>query len=487
MAIIQGIISLLSRSVGKIFSALFDWAVVALFGRVSGSSKIWLSALMAAAAAWPILVAGALAPRIATLVIAFVPLSGSVSANVMRAVWIALVLLVPIAVGVVLRVQTPPERRRGSWVRSVGRGFPITLGLSAAFVVLLVTVPALRIASAVRGRRDVHLPLVTTTESYERAAQITRDTLRRRGFAVEAAPVPWWSALPSKLVRSVARSGLASYVPEHTAYFRGSDLEVVLYPNALLLRGPIAETARVQAVLVEALTGRPGMLQAMSAEAQAIEEQIQRVWTIYRQQPEAHQNAWALRSRVDDIGADLARRSLEFDEWQVIYRELLQLDRALRGAPQVIERALGEDEPVPPAMGEAAGNNGSRTLSTRELMRRIGDVGSRLVAKELELARVELRADAEAELAMVKLLAVAAIGVLSGVHLLIVAALLGVARWLEAPIGALATGAVSLAVLGLAVAAALGYAGWRSRVSVPLASTRKTVTEDVQWVKERVA
>jgi uncharacterized membrane protein YqjE len=138
-------------------------------------------------------------------------------------------------------------------------------------------------------------------------------------------------------------------------------------------------------------------------------------------------------------------------------------------------------------MGEAAGNNGSRTLSTRELMRRIGDVGSRLVAKELELARVELRADAEAELAMVKLLAVAAIGVLSGVHLLIVAALLGVARWLEAPIGALATGAVSLAVLGLAVAAALGYAGWRSRVSVPLASTRKTVTEDVQWVKERVA
>ena len=36
MAILQGIISLLTRSVGKIVSALFDWAVVALFGRVEG-------------------------------------------------------------------------------------------------------------------------------------------------------------------------------------------------------------------------------------------------------------------------------------------------------------------------------------------------------------------------------------------------------------------------------------------------------------------
>jgi hypothetical protein len=487
MAIIQGIVSLISRSVGKIFSALFDWAVVALFGRVSGQSKVWLSALMAAAAAWPILVVGALVPRIAALVVALVPLSGTVSSNAMRAIWIALALLVPVAVGVVLRIQAPPDRRRCSWIGTVARGFPITLALSSAFAVLLVTVPALRVASAVRGRQDVHVPLVTTTDSYDRAAQLTEATLRRRGFPVEAARPPWWSALPSKLVHSVGRSALASYVPEHTAYFRGGELEVVLYPNALLLRGPVDETARAHGVLVEALTGRPGILQTTSGEAQDIERQIQRVWTIYREQPEAHRNAWSLSSRLDEIGADLAGRAVAFDEWQVIYRQLLQLDRALGGDPQIIERALGEDEAVPAAVAETAGDPDSRRLSTRELMGRIADTGSRLVAKEMELARVELRADVEAQLGMVKLVSAAAVGALSGVNLLLLAALLAAARWLGASLNALAFGAIALAVLGLALATALAYAGWQRRVNAPLAATRRTVTEDVRWVKERVA
>src|SRR5687767_14649709 len=105
MAIIQGIISLLTRSVGKIFSALFDWAVVALFGRVGGQQKMWLSALMGAAAMWPVLLLGVAAPKIAVFAVAFVPLSTSVPAGVVRAIWVALAVLVPVIVGVVLRLQ----------------------------------------------------------------------------------------------------------------------------------------------------------------------------------------------------------------------------------------------------------------------------------------------------------------------------------------------------------------------------------------------
>ena len=35
--------------------------------------------------------------------------------------------------------------------------------------------------------------------------------------------------------------------------------------------------------------------------------------------------------------------------------------------------------------------------------------------------------------------------------------------------------------------AIVGYIGWQRRVTRPLAVTRKTVTEDLQWVKERLA
>src|SRR5262245_36822149 len=53
MAILQPLLALLSRSVGRILSALFGWAVVALFGETSRSEKIWLSALVGAAAGAP--------------------------------------------------------------------------------------------------------------------------------------------------------------------------------------------------------------------------------------------------------------------------------------------------------------------------------------------------------------------------------------------------------------------------------------------------
>src|SRR5215831_8000342 len=107
MAIFQALVSLLSRSVGRIVSAAFGWAVVALFGETSRSSKMWLSGLVAAAAAWPLLVLGVAAPKIAALVIAFVPIPHGVPAWTVRVIWIALALLVPLAVGLAMAMRRP--------------------------------------------------------------------------------------------------------------------------------------------------------------------------------------------------------------------------------------------------------------------------------------------------------------------------------------------------------------------------------------------
>jgi putative superfamily III holin-X len=39
----------------------------------------------------------------------------------------------------------------------------------------------------------------------------------------------------------------------------------------------------------------------------------------------------------------------------------------------------------------------------------------------------------------------------------------------------------------LAIAAGVGSVGWRRHVTTPLALTRQTLKEDIQWAKERVA
>ena len=481
MAILQGIISLLTRSVGKIFSALFDWAVVALFGRVEGRQKIWLSALMGAAALWPVLLLGVAAPKVAVFAIAFVPLSSSVPAGVLRAIWVALAVLVPVTVGVVLRLQAPAEQQRGTWPSTVVRGFPITLGLSAAFLVLLLTVPVLRIASAVRGRQDVQMPLITTGKSYRVAVDLIATTLRRHGFSIARVEPPWWSAAPAKVLHRMSGEAFRAYVPEQTAYYRGDHLEVALYPNALMLRGTVDETGRAHGLLVEALTGQPDMLQTTAVEAQEIERQIQRVWTVFRENPGAHRNARPLLSRLNEIAADLSRRALPFDEWQVVYRQTLQLGRALGDEPQLIEHTLGERQAVVAGVGPDRDGARHRHVPTRELVSRAIDVGARLVSKKIELARAEVQADLAAEVGTAKMLTGAAVGLVLAISVMLLAAIAALVAWVPNWLVATACGLLCLALSGL-----LGYAGWKQRVGVPLTMTQASLQKDVQWAKRRI-
>ena len=124
----------------------------------------------------------------------------------------------------------------------------------------------------------------------------------------------------------------------------------------------------------------------------------------------------------------------------------------------------------------------ARSLSTVELVSRLVKAGSLLIAKEVELARAEIKADLQAELGVLKLLIAAAVAAVLGVNLLFVSAVFALAQWLPGWLAALA-----FAGMVLAIAIGLGLIGWARRVSSPLAVTRKTVKEDMQWAKERLA
>src|SRR5262245_40628810 len=190
MAIIQPLLAWLSRSVGRLVSSLFGWAVVALFGETSRSEKLWLSALVAAAAAWPFLLIGVIWPRLAAFVLAFIPLPAWVPRQAIRWIWIVLAFAVPFAVGVAVALRARGERPAipGAVVEStpgdsdkpiaeraplheskvvrVLRGLPITVGITAAFLVVVVAVPLQRVVMVIRRRVEIYVPLVTDAKGY---------------------------------------------------------------------------------------------------------------------------------------------------------------------------------------------------------------------------------------------------------------------------------------------------------------------------------
>jgi uncharacterized membrane protein YqjE len=122
-----------------------------------------------------------------------------------------------------------------------------------------------------------------------------------------------------------------------------------------------------------------------------------------------------------------------------------------------------------------------RSLPSPRLVGETAREAIALIRAQVELAKVELKEDLRSETAAAKGLSVAAVAGLSGLNLLLVAAAFGLASVMPVWAALLIVAAVVLLVAG--IAAAIGV----KKLRVPLQRTRKSLQEDVRWVKERTA
>jgi len=481
MALLQALFSFIGKSAGKILTAIFGWAVVALFGQTSPKEHTLLSGLVASAAAWPILVAGTIFPRIATFVVAFVPLSDRVPTSVLRIVWLGLALLVPILIGTVVAAKAPPGTARESFVKRTLRGFPIALGISAAFVLMFVSVPVLRVLSAARGRKDDHLTCITRGDKYDAIARVIDHLLERNAINARRTEPSWWLSGPANVLRKLGGKALRGFMPEHTAYWSGPELEIAFYPSDILIRGKNRQTAWTHGLLAEALAHEP-CRQTFDPNAQDLERQIRQVWSVYDENPSAHVRSAALLSRVVDITKELSKIKIDHDEWQILYRQVLQLARALHGQPQILQDEVTSTEPFMQEPETSTKDEQPLTvLSTAELVAQLTQQSTDLVKKQVELAQSELRLDIKREITAFAGFGIAGACAFATFILLLVAAVFALAEEMSGWQAALI---VSGAVLVLGGVAAL--VGWLKRVKTPLGLTQKTLKEDAQWAKERL-
>jgi hypothetical protein len=336
VAVLQALFALISRSAGKILNAVFGWAVRALFGHASETERTLLSGLVAAAAAWPFLLVGLVAPKIATLLLAFVPLPDWVPGWTVRLVWAALVLIVPCAVGIAVAMRGPPQVRRRPFWRRLVSGFPITLGLALAFIIMFVTVPVLRLVSLLKGEQSGDVPLVTEAEAYRETAALCIRTLNAHGFGMAPTNPGWWAQAPLRVLRVFSHDAFAAFVPEHLESYAGPGLRVSFFPSGAVLRGKSGKLSWAHGLIAETTAEIDGF-QTSSATAQRLEAQIHRLWKILNEEPVAHLRSHRLLGLTRELVERLGETNVAYDDWQVLYRQLMQLERALRGEPQLLE------------------------------------------------------------------------------------------------------------------------------------------------------
>jgi hypothetical protein len=483
MALLQALFSLIAKSAGKILNAIFGWAVVALFGRTSSKEQTVLSGLVGLAAAWPLLLLGIVFPKLAVFVLSFVPMSQHVPTWIVRLVWIVLAVLAPLVIGLVVAAKaprgTPPEPFA---VRAL-RGFPITMGIAGAFVLMFVTVPVLRIASAARGRKDEHVACITDGDAYDAVASQIEKLIDVQRLGTTRTDPSWWLWGPSKVLQKLGGRALRGFIPRRLAYWKGPDLEIAFYPSDILIRGPSKQTAWTHDLLSEELVHGPS-LQTFGSTAQDLERQIRDVWSVLAENPDAHRNSRALRSRLREIVTDLGNAKIEYDDWQVVYRQTLQLARALAGEPQMLRWVrLPKEDGMDEKFESPAAENAPylESVPTAELLSTLLRGSTELVKKEVDLAKAELRQDVKREVQMAAGLGVAGVFGLVALTLFFVAA----AFALETTIPGWAAG-LAVAGLALAISVVAGVLGWVRRVKKPLDKTERTLKEDVRWAKQRM-
>ena len=317
------------RAAGKVLDVLFGGVVRSLFGQTSRPDRLFLAGLVALAAVWPLLLAALIFPRVA--------ISQGIASWGVRAVCLALCLAVPVGVGLAVTAAKGPVFTGGNgpfWKR-LFRGFPVTVALAGALLVMLVSVP-MRLAAALRKERSSSLPLMTDAAAYHQVVALILTALNQHGFGLHPGAPAWWFHAPIRLLGRLGGDAFRKFLPQTLQHYAASDLEVSFYANRVVVTGRRRKVSWARGVIEEVVAHTDG-LQTEAPAAQTLERLIHRVWMVHDEIGDNAPNRGRLLQMVDRIARRLGGLDIDSDDWQILYRQLMQVERAVRGHRQILE------------------------------------------------------------------------------------------------------------------------------------------------------
>jgi hypothetical protein len=340
---VQALIAGISRSAGKILNTAFGWATVMLFGRIPQDKQINLSVITFGSLLWVLALIGTAFPSVGTWLLGFVKLPHWVNPDWVRLAMIVGIFAIPLAIGVGAVLMLPEEQKpKGEgYVFAILRGYPYTVGLAITLVMLLVLAPVLKVRNILRRWTDRHVPVIVEPQHYPRVVQDLHHALERGGLSTRALPASWMIRVPTRVLTFFAGGSVKNLVAERLTTLVGPTIEILLHPSDLAISGRELDVARTQAILATNLTFTQAYL-TWDKEANDLEDRLRRIWDGFRRQ--AHRIDGSVEQDWDDLDVvenDLKHLKLPYEEWEVVYREILTVRVALlRRHPALADRTL---------------------------------------------------------------------------------------------------------------------------------------------------
>ena len=333
MVIIAPILALLSRMAGKLLNTIFGWATVTLFGRVPQSRQIFLSIIALGSVLWLAVVLGIVFPDFGTFLVGFVPLPDWVDEAWVRLAMLVAAVLIPVVVGVIsLLMLEPGERPQGILAKGkdVLKGYPYTLGLALTLVLMTILVPFVKLRVIMKRWSSQHMPVLVEADDYLKVADQIERTLDQRGWSTQRQQASWLLRFPTRLLTFFASGAIDDLVAENLTVLRAPSLEVVLHPADLVINGKKEDVVHARAAITEQLSFSEAHL-TWTKEGNELEDQLNDLWR--RIKGTKGRSYWTrAAASLQEIDRELGRLEVPFEEWEVLFRTKLLLERELLGA-----------------------------------------------------------------------------------------------------------------------------------------------------------
>ena len=331
------------------------WSTVMLFGKVPRTREPHLFVMSIGSICWTVAAVSVAIPPVGAFLLGFLPLPEQLDSLIAWYVMLALMIAIPpLVAAAVVRALDADERPRGypALAGMLLKGYPFVLTL--ALILLLMSF--LRLVTTLRNRgrgwTERHVPLIVRPEEYATVLDDIQKVLARGDPAVRATAAGWPLRVPTKVLTVAGGPAVRGLLTERPMALTSERLEAVLHLSDLVLRGRERDVNRARALLAEQLAFSPAHL-TWSEEANAIEDRLRSIWQDFKDAPDTRVDA-AVIDRLRSVEEELRTADLDFEEWEVLMREKLLVERSLlHVAMGLIREPMDLTEVAPEAMGAA--------------------------------------------------------------------------------------------------------------------------------------
>jgi hypothetical protein len=331
------------RFAGDLLMSALGWASSLLFGRVPRSHQVLLVLMMALSFLWVIVILSLVLPSIGSFLLAATPHPPFMDNGWLAVALIVSAVVLPLAIGLAgFLVPSAGERPKGlAVVGEILRGYLLAPLISGLLIYLAVLGMSRKARSARHGWSDSHVAIVVEPDGYDDLAKAVEQAVDDAGLEVAVREAPRALTFPAWLLTRVAGANVRRLRPDRLLELTGRHLRIGIYPSDIAISGPTGSQTRARAAILSRLVTAAAHL-TTSAEAQALEDRLRRLAKLGSDG----------KPSFGSIDASLLELEVPTDEWDVLYRIRLQVERDL-----LVGVEPGTDFP---GHGPRAGSSASR-------------------------------------------------------------------------------------------------------------------------------